>query len=269
MAKFLSFLRMCLLDTLMGYSRELSLLLAAANIPELNTANIYKLYLSTLSNMNEGYKYPRGNPYTYPLIDCTDKRSFSFRAIQLTIKSFLHSSIEAERKAAEKLNTLFSQYSADFSSSSNTGATGKISSFLIDVKRPDITAAIAVLKMEAKVQHLVDDETSYEETYLLCLMSDQVHDGIEVASNLRSEFITVTRDLIVFIGLRMKEADSAPWVDMYTKINLQNAKFEKNEAIRQAALKRKRDEKKKNEKKEKGKDMDRATAFKKMSTNLD
>lgn len=255
MAKFLSFLRMCLLDTLMGYSRELSLLLAAANIPELNTANIYKLYLSTLANMNEGYKYPRSNPYTNELGDIVEKRSYSFRALQLTIQSFLHSNVEAERKAAEKLNTLFSQYSADFSSSSKTGATGKISSFLLDVKRPDIAAAIAVLKMEAKVQQLVDNETSYEETFLLSLMNDQEHESVEVASTLRSNFIAVIRDLIVFIGVRMKEENGTQWADLYVKINLQNAKFEKNEAKRQAALKKKRDEAKKNN----GKDMNKSS----------
>ena len=244
MSKFLSFLRKCLLNTLVGYANDLNLILASVENAELLASNAYKKYQTTFTKMELGYMQERKNPFTDKLGGIVKSRGQYFHAIHLGIRSYLNSKIEAERNAAILLNALFVRYGSEFSKLSYSGATGMITSFIQDIKQKQYADAMAILMQESKLQQLLDIETEYEETYLQCIMKDIEAEENTSASNIRNEFISDTRDLMVFIGIRAFEEKTGKWADLNAKIAILNAKFEKSEAVRQAALKKKREEKK-------------------------
>lgn len=243
MAKFLSFLRKSLISSVVGYAKDLNSIMKSINLPELYASNAYLVYMDTFTRMEQGHMLERKNPYTEKLLEFVKSRGRSFQAVNLGIKSFMNSNIEAERNAAILLNALFTRYAAEFSKTSYSGATGMIASFIQDIKQKQYSDAIAILKMESKIQQLLSDDTGCESTYLQCIMKDMELEENVSASSIRNEFLKVTRDLIILIGTRASEEKASLWVELYTKISIHNAKFEKSEAVRQAALKKKREEK--------------------------
>lgn len=247
MPKFLSFLRSSILDGIMGYAKELVVILKAADIPELQTSSAYKNFDASLSKMSNGYKQPRKNPFTDKLAAKGQKRAKTFSSVFLVIKGFISSDNPAIAEAANRLYVLFSQYTSEFSKTSYSGATGMISSFIDDLSKKENVEAIATLKLQEMVGQLLSDESGYEDIYLQAILSDKENEDNVVASKLRKEFMSETRDLLLTIGLKAKEDPAGKWADLNRKIAIHNAKFEKKEAVRQAALKKKREGKKKKE----------------------
>ena len=250
MSKFLSFLRKCLLNSLVGYANDLNLILTAEENAELFASNAYKTYQGTFTRMELGYMQVRKNPYTDKVSEIAKMRGKSFQAIHMGIKSYLNSSIEAERNAAIILNALFTRYAAEFSNTSYSGATGMINSFIQDVKQQVYVDAMATLKLESKLQQLLAEEAEYEAVFLQSIMKNIEAEENEGASNIRNEFHADTRNLLVYVGIKASEEKAGKWADLNAKIAILNAKFEKSEALRQAALKKKREEKKNNQKPE-------------------
>ena len=247
MSKFLSFLRKCLLNSLVGYANDLNLILTAEENVELFASNAYKTYQGTFTRMELGYMQVRKNPFTEKLAELVKTRGKSFQAIHMGIKSYLNSSNEAERNAAILLNALFTRYAAEFSNTSYSGATGMINSFIQDIKQKEYADAIAVLKLESKVKQLLDEEAEYESVFLQSIMKNIEAEENIGASAIRNEFHADTRDLLVYIGIKASEDTTGKWADLNAKIAILNAKLEKAEAVRQAALKKKREEKKNNQ----------------------
>ena len=250
MAKFLSFLRKSLISSVVGYAKDLNSIMKSINLPELYASNAYLLYMDTFTRMEQGHMLERKNPFTEKLLEYVKSRGRSFQAVNLGIKSYLNSSNEAERNAAILLNALFVRYAAEFSKTSYSGSTGMIASFIEDIKQKQYADAIAVLKLESKIQQLLGDDAGCETTYLQCIMKDMELEENVSASSIRNEFLKVTRDLIILIGTRASEEKTSKWAELYSTIAIHNAKFEKGEAVRQAALKKKREEKKNNQKPE-------------------
>lgn len=245
MNKFQSFLRKCLLNSLVGFNKDLRGILKAANLPELEASNAYKRYLDVSMLLDEGHMQARKNPFTVKLGANVRARSKSYHAINFAIKSNLNSNIDAERNAATLLNMLFLRYSPEFSRTSYSGATGMIASFIQELKQKQNVDAIAVLKLENKVQQLLDDDASCEASYLQCIAKNMEQDEHVSASSIRNNYITAARNVITFVETQASEDKSGKWVELNGKVAIHNAKFERAEAVRQANLKKKREEKKK------------------------
>ena len=190
----------------------------------------------------------RKNPYTEKLADIAKRRGKSFQAVHLGIKSYLNSSNDAERNAAILLNALFTRYAAEFSNTTYSGATGMINSFIQDIKQQVYADAMATLKMDSKLQQLLAEVAEFEEIFLQSIMKNIEDEENVGASAIRNEFHVDTRNLLVYIGIKASEEKTGKWADLNAKIAILNARFEKNEAVRQAALKKKREEKKNNQK---------------------
>jgi len=250
MSKFLSFLRKCLLNSLVGYANDLNLILTAEENVELFASNAYKTYQGTFTRMELGYMQQRKNPYTEKLAEIAKRRRKSFQAVHLVIKSYLNSSNEAERNAAILLNALFVRYAAEFSNTTYSGATGMINSFIQDIKQKEYADAMATLKMDSKLQQLLAEVAEFEDVFLQSILKNIEDEETIGASGIRNEFHADTRNLLVYIGIKASEEKAGKWADLNAKIAILNAKFEKSEALRQAALKKKREEKKNNQKPE-------------------
>jgi hypothetical protein len=244
MSKFLSFLRKCLLNSLVGYANDLNLILTAEENAELLASNAYKKYKGTFTRLELGYMQVRKNPFTDKLAAIAKTRGKSFQAVHLGIRSFLNSSVEAERNAAIILNLLFTRYASEFSNTSLSGATGMINSFIHDIKQKEYADAMAILKLDSRLQQLLDEVAEYEEIFLQSIMKNIEDEENIGASNIRNEFHADTRDLQVYIAMRANEEKTSKWAELNAKITILNARFEKSEAVRQAALKKKREEKK-------------------------
>ena len=247
MAKFQTFLRSCLLDSLMGYAHELDVILVSAKLSELLESNTYQTFRVTLNKMEEGYKQVRKNPYTDMLSEIVLKRSRTFRSIYHVIQSFLYSDDDAERDAAQKLLVLFNRYKAEFSKSSYGGAGGMVSSFIEDVKQQEYTDAVATLLLTAKLQQLIRNQTDYEEVRLKSIAKNAESNKTVFASSIRKRFMMETRDVLLFVETRAKESPDSVWSKMNKLIAIHNTKLVKSEALRQAALKKKRESKKNKE----------------------
>lgn len=244
MAKFQTYLRSCLLDSLMGYAQELDAILISVRKDELIASNTYQMFRDTLTKMEEGYRLDRKNPYTELLGDIVQRRSRTFKSIYLVVQSFLYSDVDAERDAAQKLLMLFNRYKAEFSKTSYSGAAGMVSSFIEDVKQEEYTEAVVTLLLTAKMQQLLRNQTDYEEVFLKGIAKDVESDKTVVASSLRKAFTMEMRDLLLFVGAKAKEYPGSDWSKLNRQIAIHNAKLVKSEALRQAALKKKRESKK-------------------------
>ncbi|WP_320051686.1 DUF6261 family protein [uncultured Acetobacteroides sp.] len=248
MAKFLSFLRRSVISSIVGYAKDFNAILKSIELPELYASNAYLVYTDTFNRMELGHLQERKNPFTDKLAEYVKARGRSFQAVNLGAKSYLNSNVAAEREAASLLNALFVRYASEFSKNSYSGATGMINSFIQDMKQKNYAGAIATLKMEAKVKQLLDEDALCESTHLQAIVTELESEENVTASSIRGEFIKAASNLMVFIGIRASEEKGSKWVELNGQIAIHNAKFEKAEAVRQAALKKKREEKKNDQK---------------------
>jgi hypothetical protein len=251
MAKFLSFLRKSVISSIVGYAKDFNAMLKSIELPELYASNAYLVYMDTFARLELGHLQERKNPFTEKLAEYVKARGRSFQGVNLVVKSYLNSNVEAERDAAALLNALFVRYASEFSKNSYSGATGMINSFIQDMKQKNYAAAVATLKIEAKIKQVLDEDALCESTHLQAIVKELESEENVTATSIRGEFIKATRNLMILIGTRASEEKGSKWVVLNGQIAIHNAKFEKSEAVRQAALKKKREEKKKEEEKKK------------------
>lgn len=244
MAKFQTFLRSCLLDSLMGYAKELDIILVSAKIDELSSSKTYQMFRDTLTKMEEGYRQSRKNPFTETLGEIVLRRSRTFKSIYHVVQSYIYSDIDAEREAAQRLLVLFNRYKTEFSKTSYRGASGMVSSFIEDVKQEEYADAVVMLLLNAKLQQLLRNQNDYEEIFLKSIVKDVESDQTKVASSIRKMFTMEMRDMLLFVETRAKEHPDSVWSKLNGQIAIHNAKLVKSEALRQAALKKKRENKK-------------------------
>ena len=247
MAKFQTFLRSCLLDLLMGYAKELDLILISAKIDELPSSKTYQMFRETLTKMEEGYRQSRKNPFTEALGEIVLQRSRTFKSIYHVIQSYVYSDVDAEREAAQRLLELFKRYQKEFSKTSYRGATGMVTNFIDDAKQEKYADAVATLMLTAKLQQLLRNQNDYEEIFLKGIVKDIESDKTTVASSLRKAFTMELRDMLLFVSTRAKEYPGSAWSKMNGQIAIHNTKLVKSEGLRQAALKKKRESKKSKE----------------------
>ena len=244
MAKFQTFLRSCLLDSLMGYASKLDYILLSAKLDELSASKIYQTFRYSLTKMEEGYMQSQKNPFTEILSEIVQRRSRTFRSIHHVIQSYLYSDVDAEREAAKRLLALFNRYKAEFSKTSCRGVTGMVSSFIEDVKQEEYADAVATLLLTAKLEQLLRNQNEYEEVYLKSIVTDMESSKTVFASSIRKAFTMEMRDLLLFVGTKAIEYPESKWSKLNEQIAIHNAKFVKGEGLRQAALKKKRESKK-------------------------
>ena len=247
MAKFQTFLRSCLLDSLMGYTQNLNAILVSAKISELLESKTYQTFRATLNKMEEGFMQGRKNPYTEILCEIVQRRSRTFRSIYLVLQSFLYSDVDAEKEAAQKLLVLFNKYKAEFSKTTSRSATGIVSNFIEDVKQVEYADAVVTLLLTAKLQQLIRNQTDYEDVFLKSIVTDMESSKTVFASSIRKAFMMETRDVLLFVETRAREFHDSVWSKLNKQIAIHNAKFVKSEGLRQAALKKKRESKKNKE----------------------
>lgn len=243
MSKFFTFLGRCVLDNLLGYIKEMLLVITSVNIAELPTTKTYIKFKRLYDDILVGYKQDRKNPYTEKLREKIRKRKLSFKALNYAVRSFLYSDVAAEREAAMLLNRLLIQYSDEFSRKTIGGSTSLIVSFIATLEGAECKAAIATLKLEAKVAQLLKDENEYEEVYLLSISQDSSSENVEASSNLRKKLEESLQELLKFVDIMAAEKDDPKWKELSSKLAVLNNKFEQSEAVRQTALKKKREDK--------------------------
>ena len=243
MSKFFTFLGRCVLDNLLGYIKEMLLVISAVNIPELLTSKTYVKFKGVYDDILLGYKQDRKNPYTEKLQEKIRKRKLSFKALSLAVKSFLYSDIAAEKQAATLLNRLLLQYSDEFSRKTISGSTSLLVRFIALLDEPECKAAIATLKLDTKVAQLLKDEGEYESVYLQSVDQDSNSDNVEASSNLRKKLEESLQELLKFVDIMAAEQDDPKWKELSSKLAILNSKFEQSEAVRQTALKKKREDK--------------------------
>jgi hypothetical protein len=244
MAKFQTFLRSCLLDSLMGYAKDLDVILISAKIDELPSSKTYQMFRETLTKMEEGYRQSRKNPFTDALSEIVLRRSRTFKSISHVIQSFIYSDVDAEREAALKLQVLFKRYQKEFSKTSYRGATGMVTNFIDDAQQEEYADAVATLMLTAKLQQLLRNQNEYEEIFLKGISSDIESDKTVVASSIRKAFTMAMRDMLLYVTSKAKEHPGTEWGKINGLIAIHNTKFVKGEGLRQAALKKKREKKK-------------------------
>jgi hypothetical protein len=228
----------------MGYTKELDVILVSAEIAELLESKTYQTFRDTLTKMEEGYRQSRKNPFTEALGEIVLCRSRTFKSIYHVVQSYLYSDIDAEREAAQRLLVLINRYRAEFSKTSYRGASGMVSSFIEDVKQEEYADAVVTLLLNAKLQQLLRNQTDYEEVFLKSIAKDVESDQMKVASCIRKAFTMEMRDMLLFVETRAKEHPDSVWSKLNGQIAIHNAKLVKSEALRQAALKKKRENKK-------------------------
>lgn len=218
-----------LIDSLVGYGKEVISYFENAEIPELLTAKPYTRVKESYTLMVQGYMKARKNAYTELLFSLDALRDSAYRVFQSIVEGLVYSEVPAEAAAAQLLKRLFDQYGNEFLIYSYVKETAQMSKFLQELKKPEYAAAIATLKQEAKVVKLEDAEKKFEATYTLSVEDKAAHAAYESASAGRREFEEAMRKMMSYVELMAMDNDPK-WVALCQKIEAFNIKFEQNEA---------------------------------------
>jgi hypothetical protein len=233
-----------ILKDMAGYGSELNGLAVGAGIPELVIAKPYLRFLGAYDKFNDGFKLSSKGKFTDLLLELDQKRGNSYRGLFHGVQSFLYSDVQAEVQAAKTLNVLFQFYGFEFTNGSYEGETGTLRKFIADLKKPENAAAIATLKLEAKVAQLVKDVDAFDVTYKDSLKDVTEQKNYVAATTVRNEFEKETQNFLSYLQGKLLEDSDPKWEVLCANIITLNERLEKNEAVRQAALKNKREEKK-------------------------
>lgn len=227
-----------LIDSIVGYGKEIIGYFENAEIPELLTAKPFIKVKESYGRMVQGYMKARKNAYTDMLFTLDALRDSAYRIFQTVMQGFLYSEVPAEVAAAQLLNRLFEQYGTDFLIYSYVKETAQMSKFIQELKKPEYAAAIATLKMGVKVTKLEDAEMKFEEAYTLSVKDKAAHAAYGSASVARREFVEDLHKLLVYAEATM-DANDPKWVALCQNIKAFNIKFEQNEAKRAATAPKK------------------------------
>jgi len=233
-----------ILKDMAGYGSELKGLAVGAGIPELLTSKPYLRYVGAYDTFNDGFKLSTKGKFTDLLIELDQKRGYTYRGLFHGVQSFLYSDVAAEVQAAKTLNTLFEFYGFEFTNGSYEGETGMLNKFTTDLKKPENAAAIATLKLEAKVAQLVRDMGAFDATYKDSLLDVTEQKTFIAATTVRNEFEKETKNLLLYLQGKLLEGSDPKWEALCSNVVTLNQRMEKLEDIRQAALKNKKEESK-------------------------
>lgn len=222
-----------LIDSIVGYGKEVISYFESAEIPELLTAKPFTKVKESYTRMVQGYMKARKNAYTELLFSLDALRDSAYKILQTVVEGLVYSEVPAEAAAAQLLKRLFDQYGNDFLIYSYVKETAQMSKFIQELKKPEYAAAIATLKQEPKMVKLEDAEKKFEETYTLSVEDKAAHAAYESASAARKEFEEDMRKMMNYVELMAMNGDPK-WLALCQKIEAFNIKFEQNEAKRAA-----------------------------------
>lgn len=218
-----------LIDSLVGYGKEIIAYFENAGIPELLTAKPFLKAKDSYTRMVQGYMKARKNAYTELLFSLDALRDTAYRIFRTVIQGFLYSEVPAEVAAAQRLNVLFEQYGAEFLEMSYVKESAQLSKFILELQKPENTADIALLKQEPKMAKLLNAAKKFDDTYTLGIEDKAALAAFDSASVARREFEGDLRKLMVYVEAMM-DANDPKWVALCQKIEAFNIKFEQNEA---------------------------------------
>lgn len=233
-----------ILKDVVGYGTELDGLAVNAGIPTLLTAKPYLTFKSSLAGMNEGFKLSFKSDFTELLAELDWKRGRSYTSLHHGVLSFAYSDIPAEEEAAQTLIKLFDTYGFEFINGTYEGETGLEMSFIADLKKPENAAAVATLKLEAKVAQLEKDVNTFSTTYKESLADAAEKKNFVAASNVRNEFEKATKNFQVYLQGKLLEDTDPKWEALCAQVVALNVRMLRSEALRQVALKNKREDEK-------------------------
>ncbi len=233
------------LNTLVGYGKELVGYADAAGIPVLLTSKPYVLLNNSFVKLNEGYELSRKSAFTDLLIDLDQKCDRSYRAFSYGVQSFIYSDIPAEAQAAKTLNVLLEQYGTAFLDEPYLNESGKMFKFLEELKKPENAAAIVTLKLEPKQAQLTNDAARVSDALGQSSAEKGARSTYVAATKVRTEFEKAASTFLNYVEIKLLEENDPKWEALCEKIVGLNQRLEESEALRQAALKNKREEEQK------------------------
>jgi hypothetical protein len=217
-----------LIDSLVGYGKEIIGYFEAAEIPELLTAKPFLKAKDSYTRMVQGYLKARKNAYTELLFSLDAQRDSAYRIFRTVVQGLMYSEVPAEAAAAQRLNVLFEQYGAEFLELSYVKETAQLSKFILELQKPENTASIATLKQEPKMTKLLNAAKKFDDTYTLGVEDKAALAAFDSASEARRDFEGDLRKLMVYVEAMM-DASDLKWVALCQKIEAFNIKFEQNE----------------------------------------
>lgn len=226
-----------LIDSIVGYGKEIISYFENAGIADIATAKPLVKVKEAFARMEQGYMKARKNAYTQQLFALDATRDNAYRIFRTVLQGSLYSEVPEEVTAAQRLNRVFEQYGAAFLELSYVKETAQMSKFIIDMKKPENAAAIAALKMEAKMTKLEEAEKKFEDTYSLSISDKAARDAYDSASAARREFELAIHRLMNYAELKAMDGD-AKWIALCQKIEAFNTKFEQNEGKRTSSQKK-------------------------------
>jgi hypothetical protein len=218
-----------LVDSLVGYGKEIISYFEDSGIAELVTAKPFVKAKDSYTRMVQGYMKARKNAYTDQLFTLDVQRDAAYRILRTVLQGFLYSEVPAEVAAAQRLNVLFEQYGAEFLDASYVKETAQLSKFLLELKKPENVADAATLKLTGKVDKLVDAAKKFDDTYSLSVDDQVARAAFDSATEARRDFEAELHRLMVYVEAMMDAADPK-WVALCQKVEAFNIKFEQNEA---------------------------------------
>lgn len=222
-----------LIDSIVGYGKEVIGYFENAEIPELLTAKPFTKVKESYTLMVQGYMKARKNAYTELLFSLDVLRDNAYKIFQTVVQGLMYSEDPAEAAAAQLLKRLFDQYGNDFLIYSYVKETAQMSKFIQELKKPEYAAAVATLRQGVKMAKLEDAETKFEETYTLSVEDKAAHAAYESASAARKDFEEDMRKMMNYVELMAMNGDPK-WIALCQKVEAFNIKFEQNEAKRAA-----------------------------------
>ncbi len=221
-----------LIDSLVGYGKELIGYFEDAGIPEVLTSKPFLMVKESYETMCNGYMKARKNAYTDLLFTYDTGRDNAYRAFRSIVQGLVYSDVPAQAAAALQINRLFDQYGSDFLEFSYIKETGKMTSFIQDLKKPENATCVATLQQESKVLKIEDFENKFESTYSLSVGDKAARDAYDSASAARTEFELAVRKLMSYVDLKMMESTDPKWQALCQKIVAFNTTFEQRETQR-------------------------------------
>lgn len=230
-----------ILKDMAGYGSELNSLVVGAGIPEMLVAKPYLRFLGAYDRFTDGFKLSSKGKFTDLLLELDQKRGNSYRGLFHGVQSFLYSDVDAEVQAAKTLNALFDLYGFEFTNGSYEGETGMLLKFVEDLKKPENAAAIATLKLEARVAQLVKDMGAFDVTYKANIDDVTEQKSFVAATAVRKEFEKETKNFLSYLQGKLLEDSDPKWAALCAKVVTLNDRFKMLDDMHQAALKNKRE----------------------------
>ena len=222
-----------LIDSVLGYGKELLGYFETSGIAELVISKPYVRYKDAYVQMELGYMKARKNAYTDMLLTLDFERDTAYRVLRTVVEAAVFNEDSAEVAAAQLVKRLFDQYGADFLDDSYVKETAKMSKFLAELKKPENAAAIATLKLTAKLAKLQSAEDKFEQHYSLSVGDKASRDAFVSASDSRKAFEQATRLMMSYVELNLLNGDPK-WEALAAQISAFNITFEQRETQRSA-----------------------------------